>query len=104
MCHSLGKHGLACARGTVQQDAPGWVNPNLSVQLMVRQGQLNRLLDLLFLNVIASNILKPQFFLLMLLCVTTQPHSSYYKERICADDMLLLASCSLKQTNCLWIV
>ncbi len=58
MCYSLGKHGFASARWAVQQHPPGGVNANLPVQLMVRQGELHCLLDLLFLNVIASNILK----------------------------------------------
>ena len=57
MCNSLGKHGLPSARSTIQQHPPGWVNANLSVQLMVRQRKLHCLLDLLLLNVVASNIL-----------------------------------------------
>ncbi len=57
MCYSLGKHGLASARWAIQQHPPGGVNANLPVQLMVSQGELHCLLDLLFLNVIASNIL-----------------------------------------------
>ena len=58
MRNSLSQHGLASARGTIQQNTPGRVNTNLSVQFMVCQRKFHSLLDLLLLNVITSDVLK----------------------------------------------
>ena len=60
VCHCLGKHGFASAWGPPQEHAPGRVNSNLSVQLVMCQRQLHSLLDLLLLYVVATNVLQEQ--------------------------------------------
>mmetsp|Transcript_9135 Transcript_9135/g.14464 ORF Transcript_9135/g.14464 Transcript_9135/m.14464 type:complete len:384 (-) Transcript_9135:217-1368(-) len=52
-CH----HGFTCPRRTIQQDTPRRINPNLRIQMMLNQGQLNRLPNLLLLNIHPTNIL-----------------------------------------------
>lgn len=56
--HSLGEHGLAGARSTIQQHAAGGVDTDLSVQVAVRQWQLYSLANLLLLDVKAANVLR----------------------------------------------
>mmetsp|Transcript_13562 Transcript_13562/g.13297 ORF Transcript_13562/g.13297 Transcript_13562/m.13297 type:complete len:330 (-) Transcript_13562:72-1061(-) len=52
----LGQHGLAGARGPVQEHSSGRVDPDLRVELRVDQGQLDGLLDLLLLDVQPPNV------------------------------------------------
>lgn len=47
-----------CAWWSVQQHTAGWVNAQLPVQVTLCEGQLNRLADLLLLDVIATNVLE----------------------------------------------
>ena len=56
MRHSLGEHRLTGTRGTVQEHAAGRVDANLSVQVKVRQGQLDSLANLLLLHVHSSHV------------------------------------------------
>ena len=56
--HSLGQHGLAGAGGSPQQHPPRGVDADLAVQLVVSQRQLHRLLYLLLLDVVASDVLQ----------------------------------------------
>ena len=49
--------GRTCAWGTPQEN-PSWgVNADLLVQLVLREGELHSLANLLLLNVVASNVL-----------------------------------------------
>ena len=64
MSDGLCKHCFAGAGWAPQQDAPGRVDANLSVQLMMSQRQLHGLLDLLLLNVVPTNVLYRATFLL----------------------------------------
>ena len=56
MRHSLGEHRFAGTRGTVKEHASGRVDADLSVQVKVRQGQLDSLANLLLLHVHASDV------------------------------------------------
>lgn len=57
MSHCLGQHGFASPWGPPEQHPPGGVDADLPVELMVRQRQFYRLLDLLLLDVVASDVL-----------------------------------------------
>jgi len=86
MCYSLGKHGLASARWAIQQHPPGGVNANLPIQLMVRQGKLHCLLDLLLLNVIASNILSAKQRVTLKCLDASHTDHSTDKSRECVNE------------------
>ena len=49
--------GQTCAWGPPQEHASWGINADLLVQLVLREGELHSLADLLLLNVIASNVL-----------------------------------------------
>ena len=49
--------GQTCAWGPPQEHASWGINADLLVQLVLREGELHSLADLLLLDVIASNVL-----------------------------------------------
>ena len=55
--HGLGQHGLASPGGSPQEHTARGVNADLTVELVMRQGQLHGFLDFLLLNIIAANVL-----------------------------------------------
>lgn len=58
MSDSLCEHCFPCARRTIKQHSAWRVNADLSVQFMVCERELHGLANLLFLNIIAPDILR----------------------------------------------
>lgn len=54
------RYARTCARSAIEQHAARGVDANLAVQLVVRQGQLHSLPDLLLLHVQPANVLHVQ--------------------------------------------